>query len=77
MEEEDFLRDLRNLLPPLSVFSVRREKWHIREIVDHEYIVYRVWSRYKKRWVYYCEWYYTFYLAYNDGKVKKHAPDKA
>lgn len=67
MEDLVFLPKLRNMLAPLSVVVWHGKICHIRGVVDDEYIVYRVWGKHKKRWFYYCEWWYAFHLA-NEGR---------
>lgn len=68
----------------MEMFYDRTKKWcillnmtdmnnkirHIRGIIDEEFIVYRVWSRYKRSWEYRIDWYYGFLLAYQDGDLK-------
>lgn len=42
---------------------------HIRAIVDEEYIVYRIWSRRRRGWLYRVEWLYQFYLEWESGRL--------
>ncbi len=49
--------------------NVNNQLRHIRAIVDEEYVVYRVWSRHKRRWVYRIEWLYQFNLAWENGRL--------
>lgn len=42
---------------------------HIRAIVDEEYVVYRVWGRHSKRWLYEVAWLYQFYLEWKSDRL--------
>ena len=44
---------------------------HIREIVDGEYVVYKVWSYRKQCWIYQVDWWYRFALMLRDGNLLK------
>lgn len=43
--------------------------FHIRDIVDEYYIVYKFWSREKKRWIYEIKYIYYFELLFKDGEI--------
>lgn len=45
--------------------------YHIRAIVDDEYIVYKVWSRSKQRWNYHIDWFYLFEMYLKNGWLTK------
>lgn len=69
--------DLDNLLQVDKALRVNygegnsnNETRHIRAIVDDDQIVYRVWSRSKRRWIYHIENRYAFYLLRNYLEVK-------
>lgn len=42
-----------------------KEVRHIRAIVDDDQIVYRVWSKFKQRWLYHVDSRYSFFLIRN------------
>jgi hypothetical protein len=42
---------------------------HILAIVDDDQIVYRVWSKSKRCWMYKVEWAYLFWLYDQDNKL--------
>ncbi len=46
------------------------ELWHVRAIVDGEYIVYRVWSRSRRRWQYRIKDLIFFHLCWQDGTLE-------
>ena len=46
--------------------NINNELRHIRAIVDDEYIVCRVWSRRKRRWIYKIHWFYIYQLYLDD-----------
>jgi hypothetical protein len=44
---------------------------HIRAIIDEEYIAFRVWSKTRRRWLYYIDDVYFFQGAYALGYLKR------
>ena len=48
----------------------RNQLMHIRAVVDEEYIVYRVWSRRRRWWVYKIDWWYYFYMDMEYGYLQ-------
>lgn len=44
--------------------------WHIRAIIDDEFVVYRVWWKHKRRWEYKVEWVYGLQLDFAAGYLK-------
>lgn len=49
--------------------NINNAIWHIRAIVDDEYIVCRKWSKRKQSWIYFIEDSHGFWLKFNDGKL--------
>ena len=39
---------------------------HVRAIIDDEYVVVRIWSHRKRRWIYKIDWFYIYELYLND-----------
>ena len=74
--KREYSKELLNMLQPgkkvklvYSEWSPNNELRHVRAIVDDEYIVYKVWSRHKKRWHYRVEWIFDFHLAFKGGNL--------
>ncbi len=51
--------------------NINNEIRHIRAIVDNDQVVYRVWNKHKRRWVYYVEWVVKFQILYKYHHLKK------
>lgn len=48
----------------------RTELWHVRAIVDGEYVVYRVWSRGRRRWHYRLDDVIFLHLCWQEGTLE-------
>ena len=48
----------------------RSDLWHVRAIVDGEQVVYRVWSRSGRRWVYRIDDVIFLHLCWRDGTLE-------
>ena len=44
---------------------------HVRAIVDGNYVVYRVWSKYRKNWIYRINDVSFLEMLYKDGYLKR------
>jgi hypothetical protein len=51
------------------------ETYHIRAIVDENFVVSRIWSKRNKRWVYRVDHWYFFELTLKDGGLRKVGSD--
>lgn len=77
LEGNEYPIELLNILQPGNKVRVyghpRKSKntlFHIRAVVDEEYVVYKVWSRRKQYWVYGVEHIYFFYLHWQKNFVE-------
>ena len=73
----EFTPELKAKLQPGNKIKVHygpgnpnNELRHILAIVDDEYVVYKVWSRNKKRYRYSVEWFYDFLLLEFNNNMK-------
>jgi len=47
------------------------ELWHVRAIVDGEQVVYRVWSRSRRHWVYHLNSLVFLHLCWKSGTLEE------
>jgi hypothetical protein len=47
------------------------ELWHVRAIVDGEYVVYRYWSRRGRHWVYQLDNLHFLHLCWKSGTLEE------
>lgn len=50
--------------------NVNNEIRHIRAVVDDECVVFRVWLKHKKRWVYRCDDLIYYQILWREGFLK-------
>lgn len=46
------------------------ELWHVRAIVDGEHVVYRVWSRSRRQWMYQMSDVFFLHLCWQNGTLE-------
>lgn len=76
-EEDKHLLKLEKIIKKGKSFNVfydegnpNNKKIHIREVIDGEYIVYKQWVKRKKKWDYYVEHFYYFFLLVKSNYLK-------